>query len=110
MKCGSPAEQAILSWVSAQAKRVANAQRVLLFGSRARGDAHERSDFDIAIETPHPEKLPELRAVLEENPLTLLAFDVVDLSSVCPEFRDRILAEARTIYSQGAPSADGGNP
>lgn len=30
--------------------RVADPQRIILFGSRARGDADERSDFDLAID------------------------------------------------------------
>jgi predicted nucleotidyltransferase len=99
MKCGSPEELAVLQWVSRQAKSIVGAKRVVLFGSRARGDALDRSDFDIAIEAEFPEKLSELRETLEENPLTLLAFDVVNLSSANPEFRERILKEAKDITS-----------
>lgn len=97
MKCGSEAERRVLRWVVAKAKEVAQAKQVLLFGSRARGDAEDRSDFDIAVITDTPEKLAELRMILEENPLTLLAFDIVDLSITNQPFRDRILAEGIDI-------------
>ncbi|MEY4063956.1 MAG: hypothetical protein RIR26_164 [Pseudomonadota bacterium] len=97
MKCGSEEERRVLRWVVAKAKEVAHAKRVILFGSRARSDAEDRSDFDIAVITDTPEKLAELRMILEENPLTLLAFDIVDLSNAHPPFRDRILAEGIDI-------------
>ena len=97
MKCSSAEELAVLRWAAGQAKRVAGAKRVLLFGSRARGDADDRSDFDIALEATHPERISELRALYEESPLTLLAFDVVNLSEVSEVFRKRILAEAKDI-------------
>lgn len=97
MKCGSQEEFTVLQWISLQAKQIVGAQKVILFGSRARGDADERSDFDIAIEATHPDKFPELRAILEENPLTLLAFDIVDLATVSQEFRERILREGKEI-------------
>lgn len=97
MKFGSKEEADTLKWVVKQAKDIAGAKRVLLFGSRARGDANERSDFDIAIETNQPELVAKLQTALQENPLTLLSFDVVDLTEVTSEFRARILAEGRDI-------------
>lgn len=97
MKCGSDEELAVLQWSVRKAKHIAGATRVLLFGSRARGDADDRSDFDIAIETDSPEKLPELNALFQEHPLTLVSFDVVDLRSAQPHFQSRILSEAKDI-------------
>lgn len=98
MKCGSPQEQAVLKWVASQARQIAGAHRVLLFGSRARGDASDRSEFDIAIETMQAEKILELRAVLEDNPYKLLAFDGVNLNEVSQQFRQRILSEGKPIF------------
>lgn len=69
MKCGSPEEGAVLKWVASQARNITHAQSVLLFWSRSRGDAGDRSDFDIAIETNFPEKISELRAALDEKNL-----------------------------------------
>lgn len=97
MKCGSAEEDKVLRWVASEARRLTRADMVLLFGSRARGDANELSDFDIAIATKDPAKLGQLQAALDENQLTLLAFDVVDLASIDQDFRQRILAEAKDI-------------
>jgi predicted nucleotidyltransferase len=97
MKCSSSEENKILVWFVTQAKTIAAADRIILFGSRARGDAHDLSDFDIAIETKAPERLGALREVVDENPWTLLAFDIVDLAQCRRELRDRIIAEGRDI-------------
>lgn len=97
MMCGSPEETKVLQWISEKARELLDAKKVILFGSRARGDAGDRSDFDIAIDTDHGERMSEFRLLLEENPLTLLAFDVVLLREVRSDFRDRILREGRDI-------------
>lgn len=51
----------------------------------------------ISPATKDPAKLGQLQAALDENQLTLLAFDVVDLASIDQDFRQRILAEAKDI-------------
>lgn len=65
------------------------AYRIFLFGSRAEGSAHERSDIDIGIEGPTrvPHEILELiHEELEEAP-TLYSIDVVDFRSVDEKFR-----------------------
>jgi predicted nucleotidyltransferase len=65
------------------------AYRIFLFGSRADGSAHERSDIDIGIEGPKPippEALSLIQEELEEAP-TLYTIDVVDFSRVSERFR-----------------------
>lgn len=65
------------------------AYRIFLFGSRAAGSAHERSDIDIGIEGPGPvprEALELIYEELEEAP-TLYSIDVVDFRRVDEKFR-----------------------
>jgi predicted nucleotidyltransferase len=65
------------------------AYRIFLFGSRAEGTAHERSDIDIGIEGPAPvprEVLALIQEELEEAP-TLYTIDVVDFTRVSEKFR-----------------------
>jgi predicted nucleotidyltransferase len=65
------------------------AYRIFLFGSRAEGSAHERSDIDIGIEGPRPVPLEALSLIheeLEEAP-TLYTIDVVDFARVPEKFR-----------------------
>lgn len=65
------------------------AYRVFLFGSRAGGTAHERSDIDIGIEGPRAVPHETLAAIVEtidEMP-TLYSVDVVDFARVPETFR-----------------------
>ena len=63
-------------------------EKVILFGSRARGSNHDRSDIDLAVLGG------DVRAFkydLDENARTLLMFDVVDLAK--PGLSGELLAE-----------------
>lgn len=61
----------------AQAHQVS---KLVLFGSRARGDATERSDIDLAAFGVPSEHQAPLRLALDELP-TLLKFDLVFIES-----------------------------
>src|SRR3989344_2902447 len=41
-----------LEFLAVQAKKYPKIQRLILFGSRGRGDDQERSDYDIAVDAP----------------------------------------------------------
>jgi CRISPR-associated protein Cmr1 len=75
--------------------------RIFLFGSRARGDAQERADYDIAIddETLTPAILAQIRADVEELP-TLLSIDIVWMNRANAVLRERILSEGKILYEQ----------
>lgn len=59
-------------------------EKVILFGSRARGDNWERSDVDLAISGGN-RTMFSLDVDEIENVPTLLMFDVVDLDRECNE-------------------------
>ncbi len=44
------AKDPVVEFVVEQARRLLNPRRIILFGSRARGDASETSDYDIAFD------------------------------------------------------------
>lgn len=72
--------------------------KVLLFGSRARGDFKRTSDIDLAVAGGD-----FLRFALdvEEETSTLLEFDIVDLNRCMQqELRDSIEKEGRVIYEK----------
>ena len=74
--------------------------RVLLFGSRARGNAKRQSDFDLAIDGDAPlavKKFYEIEEALDDLP-TLYSFDWVDLAKANPRFREEAIKSARVIY------------
>ena len=73
-------------------------EKVILFGSRARGDYSRVSDIDLAICGGD-----RVRFALDvdEETFTLLKYDVVDLdASVQKELRDSIAQEGIVIYEK----------
>ena len=55
-----------------------NLTKVILYGSRARGDNQPRSDIDLAIEGGD---VLNFKFEIDEDAPTLLMFDIVDLSA-----------------------------
>lgn len=74
--------------------------RILLFGSRAKGRACPRSDFDLAVIGDEPLPLKDFYALSHELDAlpTLYRFDWVDLARVSDSFRAAVLAQAEVIY------------
>jgi predicted nucleotidyltransferase len=73
-------------------------KRIILFGSRARGDSTRTSDIDLAIETE--DDLLNLKEILDEEVNTLLKFDVVNLKTSPKELKKEIQKEGVVIYEQ----------
>jgi len=79
--------------------RSRGARRVVLFGSRARGDSLPRSDIDIAVEG-----CQDFRGFLEdmeERLWTLLEVDVVNLDdTISSALRSDIARDGRVLYEK----------
>ncbi|MGE4214309.1 MAG: nucleotidyltransferase domain-containing protein [Anaerotignaceae bacterium] len=65
-----------------------SADKIVLFGSRARGDHKQRSDIDLAVYEMPQEKQPLFYWDIEEIP-TLLKFDIVHIT----KDTDKVLIE-----------------
>ena len=75
-----------------------NVKKMVLFGSRARGDFKGTSDIDIAVTGGD---IPRFTLDLDEETDTLLEYDVVDMDeSVQEELRDAIEKEGIVIYEK----------
>ena len=73
-------------------------KKVILFGSRARGDYKERSDIDLAVTGGN---VAAFSIAVDENTITLLKFDIVDLDvSVQEELSQSIEREGIVIYEK----------
>lgn len=73
-------------------------KRVILFGSRARGDYHRTSDIDLATEGGYH---AGFALDVDETTSTLLKYDVVDLdAAVQSELRESILREGVILYEE----------
>jgi len=76
-------------------------RRVVLFGSRARGEAHPRADVDLAVDAPQATRREWIRLTeIVEEADTLLPIDLVWLEEAPDELRARILAEGRTLFER----------
>lgn len=73
---------------------------IILFGSRARGDHRENSDFDIAIKAPTLASADwaRLQLELEEEPITLCRVDLVDFNQLNDDYKKRISSEGKKLY------------
>lgn len=73
-------------------------EKVVLFGSRARGDYHRASDIDLAV---CGGDITNFALDVEEKTSTLLTYDVVDLSKKLQEgFRESIEKEGKILYEK----------
>jgi predicted nucleotidyltransferase len=73
-------------------------KKVILFGSRARGDFKRTSDIDIAADGGD---FARFALDVDEETSTLLKFDIVDLGrNIQKELRDSIETEGIVIYEE----------
>lgn len=77
-----------------------NADKVILFGSRARGDNGEYSDIDLAV--AGATDFDRLFAELKYNEFTLLEMDIINLDEkISEELRKDILKDGCILYQKG---------
>lgn len=73
-------------------------KKIILFGSRARGDYHRASDIDLAVEGG---RITDFILDVKETTSTLLNFDIVDLKETVPgEFLEAIEKEGIILYEK----------
>jgi predicted nucleotidyltransferase len=92
----------VLDFLIKQARQMPGIRRMILFGSRARGDAHARSDYDIAVDGAFSESewaAFELNA--REWVPTLCGLDLIRLTeNTSSSLKAAIGSEGRVIYEQ----------
>lgn len=75
-----------------------NINKMILFGSRARGDNHERSDIDIAVSGGD---ILNFSFDVDEEVWTLLSFDVINLDrGISEELQSEITRDGVVIYEK----------
>ena len=95
----------IRQFLAEKASRYPAIEKVLVFGSRARGDSRERSDFDLAVEAPKMDRSDWTRFALdvEEDIPTLCGVDLLLLNdAIAAPLRTRIKEEGIVIYERAA--------
>ena len=75
-----------------------NIEKVILFGSRARGDNHQRSDIDLAVSGGD---ILNFSFDVDEETWTLLCFDVVNLDrGISKDLQAEIDRDGVVIYEK----------
>lgn len=73
-------------------------EKVILFGSRARGDYQRASDIDLAVSGGD---VTGFALDVEEKTSTLLMYDVIDMSrNLQKDFRESIEKEGKILYEK----------
>lgn len=73
-------------------------EKIILFGSRARGTNTERSDIDIAVSGGD---FDDFYWKVNEETWSLLSFDIVDLSQkISDELREEIRRDGKVLYEK----------
>lgn len=80
-----------------------NPKKIILFGSRARGDYTRISDIDLAFEfdeNTKKEKWPYFCADIEESAPILSNFDLVNMDEASSELKINILKEGKVLFER----------
>ena len=73
-------------------------EKIILFGSRARGDYHRASDIDLAV---YGGDITGFSLDVEEKTSTLLTYDVVDMRKEHKAtFVETIIGEGKILYEK----------
>lgn len=89
----------ILYEIKKEASNHKNIKKIILFGSRARGDNKERSDIDLAVYADGD--IYGFIENLENSVRTLLEFDITDMNKKLDKnFIEQIKKEGITVYEK----------
>ena len=90
-------KEAVLDEIRELARRY-SVRRVVLFGSRARGDYRRTSDIDLAVTGGD---IDRFALDVDEETSTLLEYDIVNLDrAMQDELREAIQKEGRVLYEK----------
>lgn len=90
-------KQIVIEEISDLARKY-QVKKVILFGSRARGDFRRKSDIDLAVQGGD---FVRFMLDVNEETSTLLCFDIINLDeNIQQELRQAIEKEGKVIYEE----------
>ncbi len=104
----APKDLEVLSFVQEAACKFGSPKRIILFGSRARGDHQPLSDYDIGVEADNDliENWARFWNQVDEGAPTLCKIDLVLINSeISEELRTQILNQGIEFTLKGEKSA-----
>lgn len=92
-------DEVVLEEIVNISKKYLDIKKVVLFGSRARGDNEKRSDIDLAIYCNN--SILEFIEDIENNTTTLLEFDFSNMNTITDElFIEQVKKEGIVLYEK----------
>lgn len=92
-------DKVVLEEIINISKKYSDIKRVVLFGSRARGDNEKKSDIDLAIYCNN--SILEFIEDIENNTTTLLEFDFSNMNTITDElFIEQVKKEGIVLYEK----------
>ncbi len=95
-----PAMPQFLRELITQAQARLAVTKILVFGSRARGDCRPTSDYDLAFVLEDTQEWARFVVDQDEEARTLLPLDLVNVQQVSASLRDEIMASGVILYAK----------
>jgi len=89
-----------LKFIINLAKNLILPKKIILFGSRARGDHRPDSDFDIAFVNIQKKHWAEFVLKIKEDTPSLYKYDCIHFDSIDEDFKNKILTEGIVLYEK----------
>ena len=94
-------QPAVINEIAERFSHFPHVERVILYGSRARGDEEERSDIDLAVTgLLTEEEWRKMRDYIDLEARTLLSVELVRLEKASEKLRENIRREGITLYER----------
>lgn len=92
----------VVDWLTEIAREEPALTSLVLFGSRARKDHHDKSDYDIAVTFSDESSFPKWAQYVREHIPTLCGIDIVLINkgSTDPSLVNKIRNEGVTLYEK----------
>lgn len=91
----------VINKIIAKLRKHPQIEKIILFGSRARGDAEDRADIDLAVVCPQLSEKEWVYLWHEIDEIeTLLSIDLIRFDTASEKFQKIILKEGRILYER----------
>jgi predicted nucleotidyltransferase len=89
-----------IEWLESFAKNHTEIEKIVLYGSFARGDATHGSDIDLVFFVCDPKEWPKLSEMIRENANTLRGLDLICFQNAPNKLKQKIQKEGVTIFER----------
>lgn len=98
----NPQDQRFFEPLIQKAKELIDPERIILFGSFARGDFGDKSDIDLAFKFDQvkQDKWAFFKDWVSENFKTLRDFDLVNIDEADQSVRESVQKEGKVLYER----------